>query len=380
MHNATPCSLDWIVAARRPRDPSSSARELRVVDLFSGCGGMTLGVVEGARLNTVKAKVVLAVDLNAQALEVFSTNFKVKSPIVRNKKVEDVFNGRDNRKCTLEELALKDDIGSVDIVVAGPPCQGHSSLNNSTRRDDPRNELYLTLVRAAKVLEPKVMIIENVPDVVNCHSQVVQRCERSLRKLGYKTSMGKISLTELGLPQCRNRHLLIAARMQKVEFSYVSSSYATEVSAIGEYIGDIMDECRQKQGLFYEASTASKENKKRIRYLFRKRLYDLPNSQRPPCHRDKKHTYKSMYGRLKWDEPAQTITSGFGCMGQGRYVHTYRERTLTPHEAARIQGLPDFFDFGTVKTLTALRKIIANAVPPRLTAVFVDYLLRQGIL
>ena len=108
MHNATPCSLDWIVAARRPRDPSSSARELRVVDLFSGCGGMTLGVVEGARLNTVKAKVVLAVDLNAQALEVFSTNFKVKSPIVRNKKVEDVFNGRDNRKCTLEELALKE--------------------------------------------------------------------------------------------------------------------------------------------------------------------------------------------------------------------------------------------------------------------------------
>jgi DNA (cytosine-5)-methyltransferase 1 len=75
-----------------------------------------------------------------------------------------------------------------------------------------------------------------------------------------------------------------------------------------------------------------------------------------------------MYGRLRWDAPAQTITSGYGSMGQGRYVHPGRRRTLTPHEAARLQTIPDWFTFDSAGTRTELARMIGNAVPPLLGA------------
>jgi DNA mismatch endonuclease (patch repair protein) len=93
--------------------------------------------------------------------------------------------------------------------------------------------------------------------------------------------------------------------------------------------------------------------------------YDLPNSLRPKCHHAR-HSYVSMYGRLRWDSPAQTITTGYGSMGQGRYVHPARPRTITPHEAARLQTLPDFFDLGRFSTRSTWAHVIGNAVPPLL--------------
>jgi DNA (cytosine-5)-methyltransferase 1 len=83
---------------------------------------------------------------------------------------------------------------------------------------------------------------------------------------------------------------------------------------------------------------------------------------------------------MHWDRPAQTLTSGFGSMGQGRYVHPRRRRLLTPHEAARLQGFPDFFDFSSVGKATALREMIANAVPPQFTAVLVQALIKAKVI
>lgn len=77
-----------------------------------------------------------------------------------------------------------------------------------------------------------------------------------------------------------------------------------------------------------------------------------------------------MYGRLRYDAPAQTITGGFVSPGQGRFVHPSQERTLTPHEAARLQFFPDFFDFSAAQTRTGLAQMIGNAVPMTLAYVF----------
>jgi DNA (cytosine-5)-methyltransferase 1 len=89
-----------------------------------------------------------------------------------------------------------------------------------------------------------------------------------------------------------------------------------------------------------------------------------------------------MYGRLYWDIPAQTITTGFTSMGQGRYVHPSHPRTITPHEAARLQGFPDFFDF-TVEgkaQRTAWSKLIGNAVPPQLSTAVLQPIIRAMTL
>ena len=85
-------------------------------------------------------------------------------------------------------------------------------------------------------------------------------------------------------------------------------------------------------------------------------------------------------GCLTWGQPAQTITSGFGSMGQGRYGHPSQARTLTPHEAARIQGFPDYIRFDAALTRTQLSVIIGNAVPPALTHVLTTRLIGAGTI
>jgi DNA (cytosine-5)-methyltransferase 1 len=112
-----------------------------------------------------------------------------------------------------------------------------------------------------------------------------------------------------------------------------------------------------------------------MRYLVDKKVFELPNRLRPICHQNGQHSYASVYGRLLWNQPAQTITSGYGSMGQGRYVHPLGRRTLTPHEAARLQLFPDWYDFGPgprTKWATA----IGNAVPFKLSYIFGVNLLR----
>jgi DNA (cytosine-5)-methyltransferase 1 len=128
--------------------------------------------------------------------------------------------------------------------------------------------------------------------------------------------------------------------------------------------------------MFDTASVASVDNVRRMQWLFNHDELDLPNRLRPPCHRSK-HSYVSMYGRLDWNEPAQTVTTGFGSMGQGRYVHPARQRTITPHEAARLQMLPDFWDFSSAGSRTALARLIGNAVPPPLATVICEEVLSR---
>ena len=107
--------------------------------------------------------------------------------------------------------------------------------------------------------------------------------------------------------------------------------------------------------------------------------YDLPNHLRPDCHKNG-HTYPAVYGRMRWDQPSHTITAGFTSNGQGRFTHpdAFPGRTITPHEAARIQTFPDWFDFATSKRGT-LKKAIGNAVPP-LLAMYVAEVALNGCL
>jgi DNA (cytosine-5)-methyltransferase 1 len=86
-----------------------------------------------------------------------------------------------------------------------------------------------------------------------------------------------------------------------------------------------------------------------------------------------------MYGRLKWTEPAQTVTTGFSSIGQGRYMHPDRTSALTVHEAARIQGFPDYFNFSAATMRKALTAMIGNAVPPELTRRLFNRLLRGDV-
>lgn len=356
---------------RKRRPPYEDGRSaIRVVDLFCGCGGLTLGLAEAARRAGRGIDVRLAVDADRAAASVFRSNFPQAR--VECAPIQSFLDGKLGSSRTKRERVLQRRVGAVDILIGGPPCQGHSDLNNHTRRADRRNRLYAFMARAAEVLCPGFVLIENVPAVTNDRGRVVPRTERVFVAAGYRVQSRLVSLPPLGVPQRRRRHILIATRgdlpTPEELFLRLQGESRHSVRSVGWAIGDLPNVVNGDA--LHHPARVSTDNQRRIAWLFGHRAYDLPNRLRPACHRNESHTYKSMYGRLRWNEPAQTVTTGFTSMGQGRYVHPHRRRTLTPREAARLQFLPDFFDFSAAPERSAWSQMIGNAVPPKLTIEF----------
>jgi DNA (cytosine-5)-methyltransferase 1 len=366
--------LDWAFLRQAfVPEPLPDPDPLPVVDLFSGCGGLTVGALEGARRAGRGAALTLAVDQEPAPLEVLAATLRGERARYQRADLAEVLAPLDE-PITTAERRLLGATGERPIVVAGPPCQGHSALNNHTRHDDPRNDLYLAVARVAKLLRPRAVIVENVRGVGNDRRYAMSRCMATLRTLGYAVDARRIDLHTIGVPQRRVRHVVVATRSEPFEWNLPAAPGRTVAWAIG----DLLD--AEGTTPFDIPSKITPDNEKRIEWLFDNDAFDLPNERRPRCHRSD-HSYVSMYGRLRWDAPAQTITSGFGSMGQGRYVHPLRRRTLTPHEAARLQFLPDFMAFGrTEMNRTAIATTIGNVAPPLLAATLVEALNAQGLL
>lgn len=358
--------------ASRP-DFEAGDRVLTVVDLFAGCGGLTLGVAQAARAAGVAVDVRLAVDLEEAATQVYGENFGRAR--VAAASTDDFFDGPLGAPATPLEASTRTDVGPLHLLVGGPPCQGHSDLNNHTRRDDPKNALYARMARAAEVLEPTFVLIENVPTVRHDISDVVGTTRLHLERAGYVVAEATVPLHPLGVAQRRKRHVLLAANSPQVDPGAVLDELTRREPSGEHTLRWAIEDLISAEPVGVDAPPrASAENVRRMEYLLDNDLFDLPNAERPRCHQGT-HSYKSMYGRLHWDLPAQTITSGFGSIGQGRYMHPQLARALTPHEAARIQGFPDYFSFTSVRRRADLATMIGNAVPPVLAREIVTGLL-----
>lgn len=369
---ASTADLLFLQKTSAPPLPRCATRTIRVADLFSGCGLMSLGIREACRAVGKSFESALAVDANTTALTTYEKNFApcrtVKSDIAK------YLNGRLGHRFTKSEKLFMRGLGRIDILVGGPPCQGHSDLNNHTRRSDPKNGLYDRMARFSELVRPKHVIIENVPAVIHDHSNVVDRTIKHLRKLGYKVSSGFVEMSRIGVPQSRRRHVVVASRQRLIDIDATIETYARRERSVGWALSSLLRTPADR--VIDQPSAQSKQTRKRIKHLFENNLYDLPNKLRPKCHQSGDHSYKSIYGRQLWNEPAQTITTGFNTMGCGRFVHAKKHRTITPHEAARLQFIPDFFKFDDVQSRVALAEMIGNAVPPKLTYIFALELLR----
>jgi DNA (cytosine-5)-methyltransferase 1 len=348
------------------------SRTVRCADLFSGCGLMTLGGWEACRAIGKLLEPVVAFDRDPSASAVYKKNFPGASVIIDP--IETVISGTVAAASTPSERAFAKRIGTIELLLAGPPCQGHSDLNNHTRRNDPKNGLYDRVARFAELVSPPHVIVENVPAVLHDRGRIVEKTIAALIRLGYSVDHAVVDLSALGVPQRRRRHVLVGSLTRTPNIKAVVSRYWTPSRSVGWAIGDLSE--ITPDTTFDQAAKATVANQKRIDYLFRHKRFDLPDHVRPDCHKLKDHSYKSVYGRLDWDAPAQTITTGFTCMGQGRFVHPRQKRTLTPHEAARLQFIPDFFRFPADLKRTALARMIGNAVPAKLTFVMALELIR----
>lgn len=354
---------------------------IRAIDAFCGCGGLTLGASQAALAAGRTLEPAAAIDLDAAGLQVHQANFGTKRAIHANVSSLIDFHVRDAGELSrfafepeVIDSALCEEVGRTDLFLAGPPCQGHSNLNNRTRREDPRNLLYLTAVALAVGLRARGIVIENVPDVVNDKNDVVTTAKSLLRASGYAYVDSRVlAVDELGGAQTRKRYFLIASRKGLPEdapsLEAASVALRRKPQPFGWAAGDLLErDADVPVGIMDTVPALSEENLARIKHLFDNDLYDLPDDVRPDCHKNG-HTYPSVYGRLRWDKPSQTITTGFLTPGRGRYIHPLRQRVISPREAARIQLFPDTFQFvvgGREPMRNALTKWIGDAVPPLL--------------
>jgi DNA (cytosine-5)-methyltransferase 1 len=233
------------------------------------------------------------------------------------------------------------------------------------------------MVRFIEIVRPRFAVIENVPGVAHSSDRVVPQALAALRAAGYRIDVGLVNAAEVGAAQSRRRHVLIAARRDTgttPSLARMRAEFGAPQRPVLWAIDDVGVE--EHLGTFGTPARHMPVNRERIDYLFKHNLHDLPDSERPDCHRLKPHSYRSVYGRMHADRPAPTITAGFGSCGQGRFVHPTEPRTLTPHEAARIQGFPDFFSFAGADLRGDLQRMIGNAVPSQLAFSAVAELIR----
>ena len=143
-----------------------------------------MGLWEACRQAGYELEMAMACDLFPAAKKSYVHNFKPKHFLDRP--IEQYVDGELGAPPTEAEVALMEQLGEVNVVVGGPPCQGNSNLNNHTRGDDPRNELYMRMIRFVELFKPSILLIENVRGVVNNKQKVVPRANDYLRKLGYR--------------------------------------------------------------------------------------------------------------------------------------------------------------------------------------------------
>ncbi|BBY28184.1 DNA cytosine methyltransferase [Mycolicibacterium sediminis] len=360
----------WLQSTTPPA-VTGTRRAVRTIDLFAGCGGLSIGLAEAARALNRPFRPLLAVDLDATAVSTYATNFPTAAALRTD--VEQLLPGDVGAALTPAERLLARRHRDVDVLVGGPPCQGHSDFNNRTRHVDDKNELYRTMVRAAEVFTPTHVLIENVPGAINDRRAVVQRTADALTHLGYTVTVGVVNLAEIGVPQTRRRLILMASLAHSLTPAEVVDRHRRDTRTVAWAFRDLED--TDPTTLLDATAKSAPDTRRRIDHLFDHGRFELPDSQRPACHAGGGHSYKSIYGRLTWDRPAQTVTTGFYSMCMGRNVHPSRRRTITAHEAARLQCIPDWFSFDGVQRRTALARMIGNAVPSRLSyAVALEWL------
>ena len=313
----------------------------------------------------------LAVDTDADALAVHALNHRTRR--VSSESVTSLidYRIRDSGSSarfvyppTLLDDRMLDACQGVDLVGAGPPCQGHSNLNNHSRRSDPRNLLYLTVPAFAVACSAQAVVIENVMSVVHDEAQVVQTTRALLESCGYVVTEGVLAADAMGWPQTRKRHFLVARQandengsapipMKAVQSALADSPPRSVLWAIGGR------ERLSPDPMMHQESELTSLNRDRIQWLFDNDEHDLALGERPDCHQDGT-SYGAVYGRMHAARPAPTITTGYMTPGRGRFVHPTEQRTITPAEAARLQGFPDSYCFSPALDGPASRSQLAK--------------------
>lgn len=327
---------------------TSRRRKFSAIDLFCGCGGLSLG------LRRAGFKVVAAIDNDALSTSTYEMNHR-RTNVVK----------KDIRSIDAE--ALKQDLGLVtgelDLMAGCPPCQGFSTLrtlNGGRNIDEPMNDLVYEFVRFVEAFLPKTLMMENVPALLS--DERLQSIARKLESLGYNWSADLFNAERYGVAQRRQRMILFGSRGNCPNFA----SPVRRRRTVAEAIGKLQAPEDSADPLHNYAVRRSEHVMSLIRRIpiDGGSRTDLPDTDQLECHR-RLDGFKDVYGRMAWKKPAPTITGGCINPSKGRYIHPDRDRAITLREAALLQGFPRSYRFDMSKGRYPTAQMIGNAFPPK---------------
>jgi DNA (cytosine-5)-methyltransferase 1 len=329
-----------------------------IVELFCGCGGTSMG------FEMAGFEVVLGCDIHAPSIQTFKANHPNCSTILGDVKKVDPY--------TIKELLNG---RSLDVIIAGVPCQGFSLNNRKRHQEDDRNLMYKEFVRFIEILKPKVVVLENVSGMKST-GNFVEEIEKDLSRAGKMSVKSKLLYApDYGVPQKRSRLIFVGIRDEEFDFSLIQKTHGSETDkpyvTIKDAIGDL-------------PSLKAKETKKKYKtepFSEYQELMRLNTNGSVECHTAPNHPKDTiekikntipgepMYPkfkqriRLAWDIQSPTQVSG-GIRPQFQFGHPEDARGLTIRERCRIQSFPDDF---IVKGGTVQGRVqTGNAVPPLL--------------
>lgn len=332
-------------------------KDVVCVDLFCGAGGLTHGLIDAG------VKVVAGVDFDEAC----------KHPYEANHEGIDFYQA-DVAK--LEASKVREWFGDASVrVLAGcAPCQPFSNYalryqkagNGDAVKDDERWSLLNHFGRLVEELLPDIVTMENVPTITK-HS-VFRLFKSTLERLGYEVWVDVIDCVEYGLPQRRRRTVLLASLHGEIKLAAPNASEIRTVEDVLKGLPVLRHGGSNDEDPLHTASRLSPLNLERIKVSKPGGSWrDWPKRLIAECHR--KNTgkkYPSVYGRMKWDEPAPTLTTQFYGFGSGRFGHPSQARGLSLREGAILQGFPQHYSFvpeGEPIPFKALGRLIGNAVP-----------------
>lgn len=317
------------------------------IDLFSGCGGLSLGLKQAGFV------VVGAVENDPLAAETYLANH----PEV-HVWTEDI------RSVTgtsiLEKLRLRP--GQLGLLAGCPPCQGFSALrrlNGGRRVRDKQNDLIFEFLRLVRCLRPKAVMLENVPGLGDDNR--FSKFRRALERLGYHVNAEVKDAQDFGVPQRRRRLMLLAAIHRPVPFAENARSRKTVRDAFSRLSPA---QCRDDR-LHSLHENRSAKVKALIRLIPKDggSRHHLGNEHQLPCHR-RCNGFRDVYGRMAWDDVAPTITGGCCNPSKGRFLHPAEDRNISLREAALLQSFPPNYLFSLRRGKFAAAQMIGNALPP----------------
>lgn len=333
------------------------------IDLFCGAGGLSLG------LRKAGFRVVAGVELDDDASATYLANHD-----------DGVVLQQDIRQVTGASILDAAGVDSIDLVAGCPPCQGFSKLTDKYRRSDPRNDLVLEMVRLIEELQPRAVMMENVPGLATRGRGMLDEFEKRLEHAGYVVTSDVLQLADYGIPQSRRRLVLLAGRGFKIDLPRATHARHVEPDAktkpwrtlrdaltnVGRPI--TLSEARldggpRKHG-WHVVRNLDPISIERFRALSAgNNRSALPQRLRPECHKGKGDGFRNAYGRMQWSQTPPTITSGCTTPCKGRFGHPSRHNTISVREAALIQSFPKSFLIETDSMESACR-LIGNALPP----------------